>query len=473
MKRTKIVATISDKRCDVDFLKSLFDAGMNVVRLNTAHQSHENSLKVINNVRKVSERIAILLDTKGPEIRTKASDKEIQVVAGDKLYVTGNPEQETTGDTIAVSYPGIVNDIAIGNRLLIDDGDIELQVIEKNDGFLYCEVHNDGIIAGKKSVNIPSAQLKLDSLSNKDRDYIRFAAANDLDFIAHSFVRRKEDIQAIKAILEEEGKSIKIIAKIENQEGVDNIDEILEEADGVMVARGDLAIEIPQSRITIIQKMIIQKAIEKRKPVITATQMLHSMIRNPRPTRAEVSDIANAIYDGTDALMLSGETAYGKYPLKAVELMTSVALEVERDNLPFLDVTPLILNNEVSFFLAKEAVRASQDLDAKAIVADTQTGRTIRGMAAYRGKKFVHAQCYNKRVMRELALSYGVVAHYQKPLKTHEKFIRYAIERLLEVGAVHEDERIIALGGNFGASYGASFIEVGLAKDMKERLFSQ
>ena len=469
LKKTKIVATISERYCETDFLEQLMNAGVNVVRLNTAHQTYADALKVINNVRKVSDRIGILLDTKGPEIRTNPSEEQLEVKAGDRFFLKGDPEKYTTKDTIYVSYSRIVDDMPVNKNILIDDGEIELRVLDKDKEKLICEVRNDGIIEGKKSVNVPSVHLTLPALSEKDKNFIKFAADNNVDFIAHSFVRRKEDVQTVKEILHERGNDIKVIAKIENQEGVDNIDEILNEAYGVMVARGDLAIEIPQSRITIIQKMIIQKAIEKRRPVIIATQMLHTMIRNPRPTRAEVSDIANAIYDGTDALMLSGETAYGKYPLKSVDIMRSVAQEVEEANEDYKDVSPVILNNEVSFFLAKSAVQASLSLNAKAIVADTNSGRTIRGIAAYRGKKVVYAQCYYKKTMRELALSYGVNAHYMDPLSSHESFLKIAMQTLLDKHKVNEEDRIIVLGGNFGPSYGASFIEVGLVKDMIEK----
>ena len=329
MKKTKIVATISDKRCEVEFLEKLYRAGMNVVRLNTAHQDMEQALKVVENVRKVSDNIAILIDTKGPEVRTMLMDEPMHVDRGETIYLTGDPELKMEGKLIHVSYPYFAEDIKVGDKVLVDDGDVELVVVEKKDHYLEMMVTNEAVIKNRKSVNVPGASLKLKSLSDKDRAFIDFAIDNNLDFIAHSFVRNKEDVMAIQAILDARGSKIKVIAKIENQEGVDNIDEILDYAYGVMVARGDLGIEIEAEKIPKIQRYIVKKCIESKKPVIIATQMLHTMIEHPRPTRAEISDIANAVYMGTDAIMLSGETAYGAYPEEAVTVMREVAEENE------------------------------------------------------------------------------------------------------------------------------------------------
>ena len=325
LKHTKIVASISDRRCDVEFLKELFDAGMNVVRMNTAHASREGLETLIDNVRKVSNRIAILIDTKGPEVRTTplADGEPVEFVTGDKVKITGNPDINTSRDCIAVTYKGFVEDIPVGSSILIDDGDLGLLVEDKRDGYLCCTVQNDAVLGNCKSVNVPGVSINLPSLTEKDRQNIMFAIDKNIDYIAHSFVRNRRDVMDIRKILDENGSDIKIIAKIENQEGVDNIDEILDEADGIMIARGDLGIEVPQERIPGIQRQLIKKSILAKKPVIVATQMLHTMINNPRPTRAEVTDIANAIYYRTDALMLSGETAYGKYPVEAVRTMTS------------------------------------------------------------------------------------------------------------------------------------------------------
>jgi len=466
-KKTKIVATISDKKCDVDLIRQMYEAGMDVVRLNTAHQTHEDTLKVIRNVRAVSDKIALLLDTKGPEIRTTKSDGDIPIKCNDIIAIKGDPNAITTPECIYVSYPDFVNDVPVGSAILIDDGFLELRAIDKKGDRLICQAMNDGVIQGRKSVNIPSVHVKLPTLSQKDIGFIHFAIEHDLDFIAHSFVRHKDDIMAIQNILDEKESRIKIIAKIENQQGVDNIDEILDYAYGIMVARGDLAVEIPQEQIPGVQKMLIAKAVERRKPVITATQMLHSMITSPRPTRAEVSDVANAIYDGTDAVMLSGETAYGEYPVKAVQTMANIALQVEKSLKPLRETSYFILNNKITAFLIRSAVQAAIDLGAEVIIADTITGRTIRGLAAYRGQKVIFAQCYDAKVMRELALSYGVMPNLAKMKKSNDEFISDAIDALLERKRVKKDDLIVILAGNFGPTSGASFIEVSTVENMK------
>ncbi|HSL39743.1 MAG TPA: pyruvate kinase, partial [Desulforhopalus sp.] len=317
-KKTKIVATISNLNCSPSFIERLHQAGVNVVRLNTAHMSHDHALEVIHAVREVSDKIGILLDTKGPEIRTCDMAEPLTVKFGDAIRVKGAPGEHSRGDILCVSYAGFVHDIPEGSSIMIDDGSVALAVMEKDQQFLYCAVENDGVIRGRKSINIPAVHVKLPALSEKDKAFIRFAAEQQLDFIAHSFVRNQEDVIAVQKILDEQGSAIKIIAKIENFEGVRNLDEILDHAYGIMIARGDLAVEIPTEQIPLIQKRIIKTCIERRRPVIVATQMLHSMIDSPRPTRAEVSDVANACLDHADALMLSGETASGKYPEVAV-----------------------------------------------------------------------------------------------------------------------------------------------------------
>lgn len=459
-KHTKIIATISDKNCDVDFLSRLFEEGMNVVRLNTAHQSHEDALKVINNVRKVSDRIALLLDTKGPEIRTCDVKTDLYLKKGDKLKVKGNDGALCGEDCILVSYKDFVKDVEVGKKILIDDGELELVVVEKNDQFLVVEAQNEGPVKNRKSVNVPGVSINLPSLSPKDIDFIQFAIEQDIDFIAHSFVRRKEDVLQIQDILDKKNSAIKIIAKIENQEGVDNIDEILEHVYGVMVARGDLAIEIPAQKIPVIQRRIVRKCIENKKPVIIATQMLHSMINNPRPTRAEVSDIANAIYNRTDAIMLSGETAYGSYPVESVRVMKQVAVEVEKELYPDTKESFVRSNHELTAILAQAAVKSSQLLPTKAIVTDTLTGRTGRYLSAYRGTLPVYALCYSKRVMRELALSYGVEADYREMLDSRDEYVKQSMFTLMEKKYITSEDLVIIIGGSFGPSQGVSFMEI-------------
>ncbi|NBC84227.1 MAG: pyruvate kinase [Bacteroidetes bacterium] len=469
-KKTKIVATVSDLRCDVDFVQSLYDAGMNVVRLNTAHQSIEGTLQVIENVRKVSRKIPLLLDTKGPEIRTKGLENQLDVKKGDEILIGDNTSGIAGDNRFYVAHANFVNEVEIGARILVDDGDVEFEVLSKKEGYLITQARNAGTIKNKKSVNVPNGKFSLPALSEKDKEYINFAVEQDLDFIAHSFVRNKEDVLEIQNMLDAKGSQIKIIAKIENQEGVDKIDEILDYVYGVMVARGDLAIEVPYEKIPGVQRMIISKCIERRKPVIIATQMLHTMIRNPRPTRAEVSDVANAIYNDTDAIMLSGETAYGDYPLEAVQTMTKIALEVEANKKLFREDTPYtVLTTETSAYLAKSAVRASTRLDIKAIIAESHGGNTIRGVAAYRGKNPILAMVHDRRVVRELALSYGVYANYMEPRKTASEFVDHALRKLFESGQINKESLVVVLSGNFGIKHGASFIEITTVSNLLNR----
>ena len=469
LKKTKIIATISDLRCDVEFIKQLFENGMDVVRLNTAHQSLQDTLKVIQHVRQVSDKIPLILDTKGPEIRTTASDYKVDVKHGDKIRIMGDSTKSTTPECIFVSYNDFVNELEPGKKILIDDGDIEFEVLEKSGDALICVANNDGTVKGRKSVNVPGVSFNLPALNPKDLEYIKLAVENDIDFIAHSFVRNKSDVLAIQRILDENKSRIKIIAKIENQEGVDNLSEILPHVFGVMVARGDLAIEIPYEKIPGIQKVIINKCIDARKPVIVATQMLHSMIENPRPTRAEVSDIANAIYSKADAIMLSGETAYGNYPVEAVKTMARIALEVEKSRSNMHDTPMLIMSTKTSAYLCKAAVELSLELDCKAIIADTSTGRTIRNIACYRGRKMVFAQCYDRRIVRELALSFGVYA-YSIPEGTTYNFIVHALNTLIQKDILHRTDKVVILGGNFEWTQSASFIEISTVENMLELL---
>ena len=456
LKQTKIVASISDRRCDVDFIKQLFEAGMNVVRMNTAHASREGFEALIANVRAVSNRIAILMDTKGPEVRTTANAEPIPYKTGDKVKIVGNPDLETTRECIAVSYPNFVSDLNIGGMILIDDGDLELEVIDKTNDYLLCEVKNDATLGSRKSVNVPGVRINLPSLTEKDRNNILYAIEKDIDFIAHSFVRNRQDVLDIREILDAHNSDIKII----------DMDEILEVADGVMVARGDLGIEVPQERIPGIQRVLIRKCILAKKPVIVATQMLHTMINNPRPTRAEVTDIANAIYYRTDALMLSGETAYGKYPVEAVRTMTKIAAQAEKDKLEENDIRiPLDENsNDVTAFLAKQAVKATSKLKIRAIITDSYSGRTARNLAAFRGKYPVLAICYKEKTMRHLALSYGVEAIYMPELANGQEYYFAALRRLLKEGRLQPSDMVGYLSsGKAGTK--TSFLEINVVED--------
>lgn len=468
LKQTKIVASISDLRCDVDFIKALFEAGMNVVRMNTAHANREGFENLIRNVRQVSNRIGILMDTKGPEVRTtNNAEGSIDYKIGDKVRIVGNPEQDTTRECICVSYPNFVRDLSVSAHVLIDDGDLDLVVTDKDENALYCEVCNDATLGNRKSVNVPGVRINLPSLTEKDRNNILYAIEKEIDFIAHSFVRNKQDVLDIRAILDEHHSDIKIIAKIENQEGVDNIDEILEVADGVMVARGDLGIEVPQERIPGIQRKLIKKCILARKPVIVATQMLHTMINNPRPTRAEVTDIANAIYYRTDALMLSGETAYGKYPVEAVSTMAKIAAQAEKDKMEENDI-PIPLtpeNTNVTSFLAKQAVRATTLMPIRAIITDSFSGLTARNLAAFRGKYPVLAICYKEKTMRHLSLSYGVEAMYMPEKANGQEYYITALHKLINDGTISRNDMVAYLsGGKAGTK--TSFLEINQVDDV-------
>ena len=467
MKQTKIVASISDLRCDIDFLRELYNAGVNVMRINTAHATPDGIKNVINNIRAVSSQLAILIDTKGPEIRTTNVEDHIYFKTGDAVRICGNPSETTTRECINVSYSNFVHDLNIGNDVLIDDGELALKIIDKSDDTLYAIVQNDARLGNRKSVNVPGVHIELPALTEKDKTNIKLAIEENLDFIAHSFVRNKSDIKAVQDILDEYNSDIKIISKIENQEGVDNIDEIIEASYGIMIARGDLGIEVPIEKIPGIQRKIIRKCVIANKPVIVATQMLHTMINNPRPTRAEVTDIANAIYYRTDALMLSGETASGKYPIEAVKMMASIAEQAEKDKMRENDIEiPLDENSSVTEFLAKNAIKATELLSVKGIITDANTGKTARILSSYRGPNPVIALCHNEKLVRQLALSYGITPIYQADKKELKEEYKTALQMLLNKGFVNTDDKIVYLGGNFGEKGGSTFLEINNVKDM-------
>ena len=456
MKRTKIVATVSDFKCNEEYITSLWKAGANVIRLNTAHIDPAIAAEMVKVIRSVSDELAILIDTKGPEVRTLNVEPTLEVNFGDQIKVTGDVSKT---DCLHVNYTGFVNDVKDGSKLLIDDGEIELEVKSKDSDFLYCEVTNKGVIKNRKSVNVPGANISLPSLTEKDKKFIQFSIDNNIDFIAHSFVRNAQDVLDIQTILDEQNSPIKIIAKIENQEGVDKIDEILDHAYGIMVARGDLGIEIPAEKIPTASRTIIQKSIKRRRPVIMATQMLHTMIENPRPTRAEISDIANAVYNRCDAIMLSGETANGPYGVEAVEIMNKVACEVEGSKDKRNDIVPDTLGRTGSF-LAKTAIEASEEIEMTAIVTDTLSGRNARSLSSFRGTLPVYAMCYLPRVKRELALSYGVYPQVFEPKKHRDSMIRNILSTLVEQEKLTKEDTIAYMGTSYGAKGMASFLEI-------------
>jgi pyruvate kinase len=461
MKQTKIVASVSDRRCSVDFIRQLFEAGVNVIRMNTAHASKEGICEIVRNTRAVSHHLGILIDTKGPEVRTTDVKEPIAYKTGDVVKIFGRPEMDTEHDIVNVNYRDFVKDVKVGDDVLFDDGALCMHVMENNGPMLVARVMNDGVLGAHKSVNVPGAHIDLPALTDKDREYIKLAMELDIDFIAHSFVRSADDVKAVQQLLDEGGSDIKIISKIENQEGVDNIDEIIEASYGIMIARGDLGIEVPIERIPGIQRRIIRKCVHARKPVIVATQMLHTMISNPRPTRAEVTDIANAIYYRTDALMLSGETASGKYPVEAVRTMAAIAEQAEKDKLRENDIeVPLNADCDVSEFLAHSAIEATEKLNVKGIITDSTTGRTARNLAAFRGPNPVLAICYQEKLQRWLNLSYGVIPVFQKGHIGDRQLFLAAVRMLRQKGYLETNDYIAYLCGNVSEGGGRKYLEI-------------
>ena len=462
MKKTKIVCSISDRRCEVDFLRKLFFAGMNVVRMNTAHATPDGIRTIIRNTREVSPHLALLIDTKGPEVRTTNVEQPITYKKGDVVKIFGRPEMDTTHDIVNVSYTDFTKCVGKGAHILFDDGLLDMLVMEQVGPMLVAQVQNDGALGAHKSVNVPGVHIDLPALTEKDKKNINLAIDEDIDFIAHSFVRSADDVMAVQKMLDERGSDIKIISKIENQEGVDNIDEIIDASYGIMIARGDLGIEVPLEQIPGIQRTIMHKCEQKKKPVIVATQMLHTMIDNPRPTRAEVTDIANAIYSRTDALMLSGETASGKYPLEAVQTMAAIAEQAEQDRMNSDDFDiPLSSTCSQREFLAHTAIESTRKLGVAGIIAASESGQTARDIAAFRGPTPVLAICYNnEKTMRWLNLSYGVIPIYQKKHLSSLFLFVAALRMLLQKGYIKKDDKIAYLGGSIGGRGGATFLEI-------------
>ncbi len=472
MKQTKIVCSISDRRCSQDFIRKLFFAGMNIVRMNTAHATTEGIKEIIRNTRAVSPHIGILIDTKGPEVRTTGVSEPINYKTGDVVKIFGRPEMDTSHDIINVTFTDFANDVKVGDDLLFDDGAIDMKVQAINGPMVVAQVQNDGVLGAHKSVNVPGEHIDLPALTEKDKRNILLAIDEDIDFIAHSFVRSADDVKAVQKILDEHHSDIKIISKIENQEGVNNIDEIIDASYGIMVARGDLGIEVPIEKIPGIQRMIIRKCIAKKKPVIVATQMLHTMIENPRPTRAEVTDIANAIYSRTDALMLSGETASGKYPLEAVETMARVAEQAEKDVQKQDPVDlPLTNNGDQREFLAKMAIESTEYVGVKGIITDSETGKTARALAAFRGPNPVLAICYNEKLQRWLNLSYGIIAIHQKDHVSSHYLVTAALRMLRQKGYIGPDDKIAYLSGSFGEGGGTTFLEINKVSEVFDKSY--
>ena len=453
VKRTKIVCTLGPASDSEEILTKLIENGLNVCRFNFSHGSHEEHKVRMDTVKKVREKlnkpIAILLDTKGPEIRTgQFAEPEVLLEEGNEFTITMK-DVIGTKDICTVSYKGLSKDVKPEDMILIDDGLVGLKVKEVNDDDILCIVENSGIVKNHKGVNVPGVKINLPALTEKDIKDIEFGIEEGIDFIAASFVRKASDVLAIREVLENNNVTdIKIISKIENQEGVDNLDEIIKVSDGIMVARGDLGVEIPTEEIPIVQKLMIKKCNEAGKPVITATQMLDSMIRNPRPTRAEVTDVANAIYDGTDAIMLSGETAAGKYPVNAVKIMSTIAKRTEED----LDYDEILKNSftrekSVTDAISYSTCSTAVSLDASAIVTATSSGYTARMVSKFRPKVPVVAATISEKAMRQLSLSWGVYPVKAKLGSNTDEVIDYSIKAAQQAGYLKDGELVVITAG--------------------------
>ena len=454
IRKTKIICTMGPSTEKEGVLEKLMLAGMNVARFNFSHGDHEEQLGRLNQLRQTREKlglpVAALLDTKGPEIRLREfAEGKVMLEAGQTFTLT---TEEIMGDEkrVSVSYKELPKDVSVGTHILIDDGLIEMTVKDVTDTDIVCTVINGGKVSNKKGVNVPNVELSMDYVSPKDYKDIVFGVKEDFDFIAASFVRTAADVNELRSILREHGgDAIKIIAKIENHQGIQNIDEIIEAADGIMVARGDMGVEIPIEEVPIIQKMIIKKAYHAGKVVVTATQMLDSMMSHPRPTRAEATDVANAIYDGTSAIMLSGETAAGDYPVEAVETMARIALRTEAD-INYISRLRARKTNEkpsITDAISHTACLMAGDLNATGIVTVTKSGRTARMISKYRPQSPVIGGCMSDKVCRQLNLSWGVI-----PLKVEEKqdadeLFDHALERSKEAGLIQEGDTVVLTAG--------------------------
>jgi len=416
-KNTKMVCTIGPKSESKEMMGKLVDAGMNVIRCNFSHGDHAEQGARFATIREINAEkgthVGILLDTRGPEIRTHLfEDGGVNLTAGQSVKVAMEEVLGTT-ERFSINYPGLINDVEVGGTILVDDGNVELTItaIDKAAGDIVCNVKNDHYVKDRRGINVPSVKLGMEFMDEKDRADIIFGCQEQVDFVAASFVRRASDVEAIRAIFREQGNThTKIISKIENQEGVDNLDEIIEASDGVMVARGDLGVEVPAEELPMIQKEMIAKSNAAGKIVITATQMLESMQQNPRPTRAEVSDVANAVLDGSDAVMLSGESAAGKYPLEAVETMARIARRAEQE-IDFDEMTARALSGserDVSSAVALSVADSVADLDAAVVVAATKSGATARTISKHRPSAPILAATPCKKAAALLSLNWGV-----------------------------------------------------------------
>lgn len=454
MRKTKIICTLGPAVDDANLIRALIEGGMDAARFNFSHGNHAEQLERLNRLKAVRDTmgrpVATILDTKGPEIRIRSFEtKSVALEAGDTFTLT---TEEVTGtrETVSVSYPRLHEELSPGQEILIDDGLVAVRVERIEGANIVCTVENGGVLSANKSINIPGVHIQLPALTEKDIEDIRFGVENDFDFIAASFVRRAADVAAVRTVLHDcGGDDIKIIAKIENQEGVDNLDEILEAADGVMVARGDLGVEVPAARVPILQKQMIRKGLQLGKPVITATQMLDSMMRNPRPTRAEVSDIANAVYDGTSCVMLSGETAGGKYPLEALQTMASIVTETEEaiDYWRQFEKQRVLPAANINDAITHACCLTAKDLNAKAILAATSSGRSARMICRFRPACPVAALTMREKVRRQLSLSWGVIPFLTGEVNSTDRIFSLTTDVAVKEGLVRPGDIVVITAG--------------------------
>ena len=456
MRKTKIVCTIGPAVDDENVMRELMLAGMNVARINFSHGNYQDQEGRINTVKRLREElnlpVALLLDTKGPEIRIGTFRENKINLEKDNYFTLFNEDIEGDENGVSITYKDLYKDVNIGQKILINDGTIEVQVEEIRDRDIYCRIINGGTLTNKKSINVPDLDLNLPSVTDKDVEDLRFGITADFDYIAASFVRKAEDVLTIRGILNDNGGShIKIISKIENREGINNFDEILEASDGIMVARGDLGVEIPMEEVPILQKQFIKKSYRAGKPVITATQMLESMINEPRPTRAEVSDIANAIFDGSTAIMLSGETAMGKYPVECVRAMDRIANTTENATRYWNRFTKREYEMEklpYEFRINYSVCDAAMNTNAKAIFAFTRTGDTPRIISSFGPYTPIYAITENIQIYRQLALCWNVSPMLFEHRDAVNELLEGAIQIAKDRGDVASGDIIVIAGGS-------------------------
>ena len=454
MRKTKIICTLGPALDDPATLKKIFIKGMDVARLNFSHGTHEEHLERVRRFRQIRDELkkpaALLLDTKGPEIRLKKfKNGKIMLPTGSRFILT-TEDIEGDEDRVAVTYKDITRDLTKGNRVLIDDGLIDLKVTGVNDTEVMCEVMNGGELSDKKGVNLQGVTARMPFMSDQDRKDLLFGIKNNFEFVAASFVRNADDVKQIKSFLEENGGGfIKVISKIENRDGVKNIDEIIRVSDGIMVARGDMGVEISFEEIPRLQKLIIKKTLNAGKPAITATQMLDSMIRNPRPTRAEITDVANAIYDGTSAIMLSGETAVGKYPELTVTTMAKIAekTEMDIDYVKNFENTHINISKNITDAISYSTVSAAHSLGAAAIITITKSGHTSRMVSRYRPQCMIIASTPLETVFNQLALSWGVCPVHAEEATTTDEIFQNSVENAFNEELVKNGDLVVITGG--------------------------